>query len=682
VLPTPQITSSLTATAICSGAGFSYTVSSSVNGATINWQRDVITDITASGPSTGQGDITQQILKNTTQATLTQTYLYTITASGCSNQQRVSVQVIPEPRLSSTTTPPAIDGGNLFAYSPTSSLPGTQFNWVRNAITGISNPAASGIGDIREILFNPTTAPITVTYLYQLSSAAGCGGTAEVKVRVNPNRTILYPGTISGNQAICIGTAAATIQSLSPASGGNGTINYSWQSSTDNINFITIPNATALTYDAGAISQTTYFRRRAVSGDQDVVTNSVLVTVNKADKPAVTPAGPLYLVTSGSFTLTSTTAVAYMWSNSATTQSITVTEPGGYRVTITDINGCKDTSNLVAVSPPPPKTINATYIIGNANNPTNSGVQVTGLPGAQLKYYLLSAGGTAIPVPALPNSPGVYTYYVSQVINGYESIRVPYTVTMIEPFKISDPQKVLAAKPEVQPDGSYLIRFSFYVNNSLPVVLDSIRMKDDLTKVFPAVVQFDVMSIKASGGLVANQQYNGKSDIELLLDGSKLNSGAKDSINLVLRVVPNGFFGTLKNTATLTGKTPYGTLTVNSNDPTIGTGVGNREPTPFEIPGVEIFVPGGFSPNQDGVNDYFVIRRPSTTSIALEVFNRWGNLIYRNGDYKNDWNGRTNQPGNVLGAEIPDGTYYYIVTGTDRATGKITRLNGYITVKR
>ena len=109
---------------------------------------------------------------------------------------------------------------------------------------------------------------------------------------------------------------------------------------------------------------------------------------------------------------------------------------------------------------------------------------------------------------------------------------------------------------------------------------------------------------------------------------------------------------------------------------------GSREPTPFEIPTVEIFVPGGFSPNQDGMNDYFVIRRPSQTIIQLEVFNRWGNLIYRSADYKNDWNGRTNQPGNILGPEIPDGTYYYIITGNDRATGRVTRLNGFITVKR
>jgi gliding motility-associated-like protein len=681
IQPSPTLSISLTATAICSGSTFTYTASSQTSNVSFTWQRETVSGITATGPETGVGNITNQVLRNISQSSLIQTYLYTLSANGCSNQQRVSVEVLPEPRLTSTTTPPAINGGNEFAYNPTSSLPSTQFIWVRPVVTGITNPAATGSNNIREILFNPTTGPITVTYTYSLLSG-GCFGTVDVTLRVNPNRTTLFPGAISGTQSVCIGSPAVAFTSLSPATGGNGTINYRWQSSLDNITFTDIPGATALTYAAGTLSQTTYFRRVAVSGDQEFATNVVLVTVNKAIPPAVTPAGPLFLVTGGNFTLSSTTAVAYIWSNSATTQSITVTAPGGYRVTITDANGCKDTSNLVAVSPPPPLTVNATYIIGNPNNPPNSGGQVTGLPGAQLKYYLLSAGGTVIPVPALPSSPGTFTYYVSQVINGYESIRVPYAVTMIEPFKISDPQKVLSSKPEIQPDGSYIIRFSFYFNNNLSVLLDSIRMKDDLTKVFPAAVQFEVMSLKASGTLVANQQYNGSSNIELLSDGSKLNPSAKDSINLVIRMVPNGFFGILKNTATLTAKTPYGTLTVNSNDPSIGTGVGNREPTPFEIPGVEIFVPGGFSPNQDGINDYLVIRRPSTTTLQLEIFNRWGNPVYRAADYKNDWNGRTNQPGNVLGPEIPDGTYYYIVTGTDRISGKITRLNGFITVKR
>lgn len=681
VLPTPTITSPLTATAICSGTAFNYTVSSDVLGTTFTWQRETVTGITAAGSLTGTGNITDQVLRNLTNGPIVQTYLYSMSASGCSFNQRIAVQVIPEPVLTSTLIPPPINGANEFTYTPTASLPGTTFSWTRAAVAGITNAAGSGVDGIQEILFNPTTNAITVTYVYTLS-ASGCSGSGRVELLVRPNRTTLFPGAIGGTQAICIGTAAATLVSISPATGGNGTIDYQWQISNDNLTYTNIPGATGLTYAPGALSQTSYFRRVAVSGDQEVTTLTVVVTVNRATTPSVTPAGPLFLVTGGNFTLTSTTAVAYLWSNSATTQSIVVNTAGGYKVTITDANGCKDSSNLVAVHPPPPTTVNATYIIGNAGNPPNSGGQVTGLPGSTLRFYLLPTGGTPSGPPALPGSPGTYTYYVSQVVNGYESIRVPYTVTMIEPFKITDPQKILSSKPEMQPDGSFIIKFTFFINNTSTVLLDSIRMRDDLTRVFPSGVVFDVISIRASGNLLANQQFNGNSNIQLLSDVSKMNPGARDSINLAIRMVPNGFYGILKNTATLTAQTSFGSLTITTNDPSVSTGVGTREPTPFEIPAVEIFVPGGFSPNQDGMNDYFVIRRPSQTTIQLEIFNRWGNLIYRSADYKNDWNGRTNQPGNVLGAEIPDGTYFYIINGIDRATGKVTRLNGYITLKR
>jgi gliding motility-associated-like protein len=650
-------------------------------GTTFTWQRETVTGITATGSLTGTGNITDQVLRNLTNGPIVQTYLYSLSASGCSFNQRIAVQVIPEPVLTSTLIPPPINGANEFTYTPTASLPGTTFSWTRAAVAGITNAAGSGVDGIQEILFNPTTTAITVTYVYTLSSA-GCSGSGKVELLVRPNRTTLFPGAIGGTQAICIGTAAATLVSISPATGGNGTIDYQWQISNDNLTYTNIPGATGLTYEPGTLSQTAYFRRVAVSGDQEVNTLTVVVTVNKATTPSVAPAGPLFLVTGGNFTLTSTTAVAYLWTNSATTQSIVVNTAGGYKVTITDANGCKDSSNLVAVHPPPPTTVNATYIIGNAGNPPNSGGQVTGLPGSTLRFYLLPTGGTPSGPPALPGSPGTYTYYVSQVINGYESIRVPYTVTMIEPFKITDPQKILSSKPEMQPDGSFIIKFTFFINNTSSVLLDSIRMRDDLTRVFPSRVVFDVISIRASGNLLANPQFNGNSNIQLLSDVSKMNPGARDSINLAIRMVPNGFYGILKNTATLTAQTSFGSLTITTNDPSVSTGVGTREPTPFEIPAVEIFVPGGFSPNQDGMNDYFVIRRPSQTTIQLEIFNRWGNLIYRSADYRNDWNGRTNQPGNVLGAEIPDGTYFYIINGIDRATGKVTRLNGYITLKR
>jgi gliding motility-associated-like protein len=72
--------------------------------------------------------------------------------------------------------------------------------------------------------------------------------------------------------------------------------------------------------------------------------------------------------------------------------------------------------------------------------------------------------------------------------------------------------------------------------------------------------------------------------------------------------------------------------------------------------------PDAFSPNGDRINDLFefpeIRDTPEKYPLAeLEVFNRWGALVYRSKPYKNDWDG-TFQITNV---PVPDGDYYYIM---------------------
>jgi gliding motility-associated-like protein len=76
--------------------------------------------------------------------------------------------------------------------------------------------------------------------------------------------------------------------------------------------------------------------------------------------------------------------------------------------------------------------------------------------------------------------------------------------------------------------------------------------------------------------------------------------------------------------------------------------------------GQEIYIPEGFSPNGDGVNDAFAIGYNGNESIQLEVYNRWGNLVYKNHRYQNDWRGHA-MYGIVIGTDVPDGTYFYKV---------------------
>ncbi len=70
-----------------------------------------------------------------------------------------------------------------------------------------------------------------------------------------------------------------------------------------------------------------------------------------------------------------------------------------------------------------------------------------------------------------------------------------------------------------------------------------------------------------------------------------------------------------------------------------------------------------FSPNGDGVNDYFKIdcisRYPGN---SLQVYNRWGNIVFQTKSYNNDWDGTPNGRAMVQPEDqLPVGTYYYIL---------------------
>ena len=70
-----------------------------------------------------------------------------------------------------------------------------------------------------------------------------------------------------------------------------------------------------------------------------------------------------------------------------------------------------------------------------------------------------------------------------------------------------------------------------------------------------------------------------------------------------------------------------------------------------------------FSPNGDGVNETFTIdcisRYPSN---VLKVYNRWGNLVFEQRGYTNDWDGTSSGRATINKGELlPVGTYYYVL---------------------
>ena len=69
-------------------------------------------------------------------------------------------------------------------------------------------------------------------------------------------------------------------------------------------------------------------------------------------------------------------------------------------------------------------------------------------------------------------------------------------------------------------------------------------------------------------------------------------------------------------------------------------------------------IPEGISPNGDGFNDTFDLS--SYDVHRLEVYNRYGQLVYSKDNYSNEWAGQSD-----AGDKLPVGTYFYVMKYQD-----------------
>ncbi|MBX2930119.1 MAG: gliding motility-associated C-terminal domain-containing protein [Saprospiraceae bacterium] len=83
------------------------------------------------------------------------------------------------------------------------------------------------------------------------------------------------------------------------------------------------------------------------------------------------------------------------------------------------------------------------------------------------------------------------------------------------------------------------------------------------------------------------------------------------------------------------------------------------------------------TPDGDGLNEEFLISCiEEFRENRLEIYNRWGQLVFEMDGYDNTWRGTTRN-----GSELPDGPYYFVFEYTD-IDGVRQQLKGSITVLR
>jgi gliding motility-associated-like protein len=88
-----------------------------------------------------------------------------------------------------------------------------------------------------------------------------------------------------------------------------------------------------------------------------------------------------------------------------------------------------------------------------------------------------------------------------------------------------------------------------------------------------------------------------------------------------------------------------------------------------------LFYPKSFTPNGDGLNDLFNVYGQYITTFQMDIFNRWGELMFTTNQLEVGWDG------NYKGTAMPEGTYTFVAVITDLA-GRTFKKSGSVLLLR
>ena len=95
----------------------------------------------------------------------------------------------------------------------------------------------------------------------------------------------------------------------------------------------------------------------------------------------------------------------------------------------------------------------------------------------------------------------------------------------------------------------------------------------------------------------------------------------------------------------------------------------------------EIEVNKTVTSNGDGINDFLEITGVEYCAFQFDImiFNRWGDKVFEQTNYQNDWDGTAPSGSYGNSGVLPSGTYYYIITIRDtEKSSNLEPINGYI----
>ncbi len=92
-------------------------------------------------------------------------------------------------------------------------------------------------------------------------------------------------------------------------------------------------------------------------------------------------------------------------------------------------------------------------------------------------------------------------------------------------------------------------------------------------------------------------------------------------------------------------------------------------------PEFTLYVPNAFTPNEDGKNDIFLAYGNEIKGFTMDVFDRWGNLIFKSDNINNGWDGRASDGSDIAQQDV----YVYRISVID-FEGKSHRIMGNVSL--
>ncbi|HSY77151.1 MAG TPA: gliding motility-associated C-terminal domain-containing protein, partial [Bacteroidia bacterium] len=344
---------------------------------------------------------------------------------------------------------------------------------------------------------------------------------------------------------------------------------------------------------------------------------------------------------------------------------------GTYTCTVTDANGCTDTASTTV------DTIGQTAKIKSSKNVTCNGgsngdatVSVIGGDTSLYGYFWSPTGGVNATAAGLPA--GIYTITVTYIADGCtvivnDTITQPSPVTSSVKYALVCGNKVMAVdstgggKPPYtynwSPSGSTTATANLSSGSYTLTVTDSNGCKTTFSLVAPTtdpVANFVPVPDTVSPG-------DSIKFVNLSLGGSKWywtfgdGNSSIDSLPYNIYNYGGSYTVYLKVTNAL------------GCSDSIAENIFVKE---------GIITPNVFTPNGDGINDGFHVNAYGMKDYKIDIYDRWGLLIFQGTGSDNDWTGRT-----MAGEMVSVGTYYYIITASD-AKGKSFNVKGYLELIR